>query len=276
MSLDLHLHSHFSDGNWSPTELVEHAVSIKLKHIAITDHDTINGIPEARLAAGNRIEIIPGVEINTLWQLDNGQWKDIHILGYFIDHANAKLLRLLEKQRAQREIHTLQCIEKLSLGGIAITMEHIQQYSGKGAVGKLHLAQAIIAAGGAADATEAFDKYLLRGSKYYVERKSVTAYEAIEVINAAGGVASIAHPGNDQHIFDLILKLKSMGLRAIEAHHRAHSRKRVREFTRFARSNKMLVTGGSDCHGPYKEYKSTMGTVPVPLRLLVDLRNAAS
>jgi hypothetical protein len=276
MSLDLHMHSHFSDGNWSPTELVEHAISIGLKHIALTDHDTVNGIDEARLAAADKIEIIPAVEINTLWRSESGEWKDIHILGYFIDTTNSALLDLLQQQRREREIHVQNCVQQLSAVGVPLTLEIVQQYSGKGAVGKLHLAQAIIAAGGAKDANEAFEKYLLRGSESYVERKSTAPEQAIKAITGAGGVASIAHPGAEDFIFEQIVWLKSCGLAAIEAHHRAHSSSRVEQFIRFAEKHDMLVTGGSDCHGPYKEYKSTMGSVAVPLERLALLRSAAA
>jgi len=275
MAVDLHLHTHFSDGNWSPTDAIEHAVSMKLKHIAVTDHDTVSGIAEAKQAAQGRLEIIAGVEINTIWQAPDGRWQDIHVLGYFLDIENRDLLALLERQRHERELHTHRCIARLNELGVPITLEHVQGLSGKGAVGKPHLAKAIIAAGGAENATEAFDKYLVRGTQAYVEKENASPQEAIQAINAAGGIASIAHPGVEDYILDLILKLKQEGLRAIEAYHRMHGSERIEEYARFAQQNGMLLTGGSDCHGPYKEYKPTLGTVPVPFQLLSPLRAAS-
>jgi predicted metal-dependent phosphoesterase TrpH len=276
MSLDLHLHTYHSDGRWSPTEVVEHAVKMKLKHIAITDHDTVCGIKEAQEAAGDRLEIIPGIEINTVWQDNEGRRHDIHILGYFIDTNSTKLHRFLERQREARQEHAQECVRTLVAAGVPISMETVRQHAGKGAIGKLHLTQAILAVGAAKDANEAYDKYLARDSKYFVERKSATPEEAIAAINDANGIASIAHPGKEDFVMPLILNLKTKGLRAIEAYHRIHSQDRVRQFVRFAKRNDMLLTGGSDCHGPFKEYKATIGTVPVPIEVLSKLRQAAN
>ncbi len=155
-------------------------------------------------------------------------------------------------------------------------METVRQHAGKGAVGKLHLTQAILAIGAAQDANEAYDKFLARDSKYFVERKSATPEEAIAAITDANGIASIAHPGKEDFIMPLILRLKTKGLRAVEAYHRIHSVDRMRQFVRFAQRNELLLTGGSDCHGPFKEYKATIGTVPVPIEVLHKLREAAS
>ena len=136
----------------------------------------------------------------------------------------------------------------------------------------MHLAQAIIAAGGAKDESEAFDKFLTRGSAHYVERENITPHEAVEVIIAAGGVASIAHPGKDERILDLILALKQLGLGGIEAYHRMHSEEIVQLYVEFAERHDLILTGGSDCHGPYKEYAATAGTIPVPQSVLERLR----
>ena len=139
----------------------------------------------------------------------------------------------------------------------------------------MHLARAIIEAGGAKDASEAYDRYLARGSEFFVDRNSVTPEEAIEAITASGGIASIAHPGKGDHMFNLILKLKRAGLGAVEAYHRIHSVDRVKQYVRFASRNNLLVTGGSDCHGPFESYAATVGTIPVPAAVVEKLRARA-
>jgi len=274
MSIDLHLHTHFSDGTWSPSELVEYAKKIRLSHIAITDHDTVFGISEARQAAGKELEVVAGVEINTVAPKPDGSRQDVHILGYFIDPEEPVLQELLRRQRQARIDHARQCVESIAATGAKITMSMVEKYAGQGGIGKAHLAQAIIDSGAAANAVEAYEKYLVRGSKHFIDRSSASPEEAIAAINAAGGLASIAHPGKGEHMFDLILRLKSAGLRAIEAYHRMHSVNRIRQYVRFANRNDMLLTGGSDCHGPFQDYAPTVGSIAVPHEVLEKLRQA--
>lgn len=274
MSVDLHLHTHHSDGTWSPSDLVAYAKTKKLRHIAVTDHDTTFGITEAQAAAGGDVEIIQGVEINTINRTNDGMAKDVHILGYFIDPSCEKLQSLLEYQRNERASQAQRLVDRLAAGGMKINMELVQQFSGHGAIGKMHLAKAIIAADGASDATEAYNRFLNRGGECYEERNSVKPKAAIEAIVASGGIASIAHPGKGAEVFSLIMQLKSYGLRAVEAYHRVHSVDRTRQFIRFAERNNLLITGGSDCHGPYQEYAPVVGTINVPDDVLQKLREA--
>jgi predicted metal-dependent phosphoesterase TrpH len=275
MSVDLHLHTHYSDGTWSPEELVEHAVKIKLRHIAVTDHDTVEGIAEAKECARGRLEIINAVEVNTVHKLGDGTVEDIHILGYFIDPCDRDLDRLLKCQRQARLVHAQECIERIASSGVPITLDMVQKHAGRGSIGKVHLTRALIEAGAAGDAGEAYDKYLKRGSEYFIERLSVVPEDAIRAITGAGGIASIAHPGRANHIFDLILRLKQAGLGAIEAYHRMHSVDRTKQYVRFANRHDLLLTGGSDCHGPFGSYASTAGSIPVPLEVVEKLRAKA-
>ncbi|MGH9548988.1 MAG: PHP domain-containing protein [Terriglobales bacterium] len=275
MTIDLHLHSDLSDGTWSPAALVEHAIKIKLKHIALTDHDTVAGISEAAQAAGDRLEIIPAVEINTVARSSKGGSQDIHILGYFIDPSDSALANLLQRQRDARLAHARECVRRVAQSGVPITLDLVLRYAGRGAIGKMHLTQAIIDAGGAADANEAYNRFLVRGSEYFVDRASAAPEEAIAAINGAGGIASIAHPGKGDEMFELILKLKGCGLRAVEVYHRMHSVNRVRQYIRFCNRNLLLTTGGSDCHGPFKQYAPTIGSISVPPDVLTKLRAAA-
>lgn len=274
MTVDLHMHTYHSDGTWSPEDLVAYAIEKKLRYISVTDHDSTSGITEARACAGNKIEIIAGVEVNSIYRNADGSAKDVHILGYFIDPLAAPLQKLLERQRTERRAHAERLVARMQAEGMPITLEKVQSFAGHGAVGKMHIAQAIIAVGGAQDATEAYNKYLTRGSAHYEERHSVSPHEAIQGIVASGGIASIAHPGKEDDAFSLIIELKEAGLRCIEAHHRIHSADRVKQYIRFAERNDMLITGGSDCHGPFKEYEPVLGTVTLPMADFERLRQA--
>ncbi|CAN5348254.1 PHP domain-containing protein [soil metagenome] len=272
--IDLHLHTHHSDGTWSPAELVEYAVKIGMKHIAISDHDTVSGIDEGLEAACGRLEIIPAIELNTIFQEENGARHDVHILGYYIDKDNQILASAIAKQKAARAAHVLDCIELVAAAGVSISLESVQECAGRGAIGKAHLSEAIVRAGGAPDLTSAYEKFMVRGSKFYADRKSISPYEAVAAIKAAGGIASIAHPGKEKHVIPLIEALHEAGLSGVEAYHRVHSEPLLRQYLRFAKDHKMLVTGGSDCHGPYEEFASMMGSIPLPPEVLENLRSA--
>lgn len=264
MRADFHLHTHHSDGTWSPLEMVEHAVQMKLTHIAITDHDTTDGISEGRSAANGRLEIIPGVEINTIRREPDGTHRDVHILGYFIDSTNANLQKLLAAQRQARLDHIEKMVANLNAAGHPLTMEMIKNCAGIGPLGKMHITQAMIECGMAQSLMEAYEKYIATESPFYVRRASASPEEAIAAINGAGGFASIAHPGKSPDMMAYILNLKEQGLSGVEAFHRMHSGNLVRQYIRFANRNGLIITGGSDCHGPYKEYKATIGSIALP------------
>ncbi len=264
MQADFHLHTHHSDGTWSPKELVEHAVKLKLTHIAVTDHDTTYGINEAIEAAQGRLEIIAAVEINTIRREPDGTHKDVHILGYFIDQRNEKLQNLLCRQRQARLEHVEKMVASLNAAGHPLTMTMLRDKAGLGAIGKAHITQCMVECGMAEDLMEAYEKYICKESPFYVRRESASPQEAIAAINDSGGFASIAHPGKSPEMLEYILSLKRAGLAGVEAYHRMHSVDLVRQYIRFANRNSLIVTGGSDCHGPYKEYKATAGSIALP------------
>ena len=274
--IDLHLHTHHSDGTWSPRELVEHAVKIGMRHVAITDHDTVAGVNEAIEAAAGRLEVIPALEINTIFYDQNGLAHDVHILGYFIEQECEQLTAIIARQKAARAAHVLECIDLVAASGVALTLEDVQACAGKGALGKAHITEAIVRAGGAADLTAAYQKYMVRSSPFYAQRKSVSPVEAVMAIRAAGGIASIAHPGKEPHVIPLIDSLIDTGLTGIEAYHRVHTLPTLRKYLRYANRHNMLVTGGSDCHGPYQEFASMMGQISVPFEILTNLKRAKS
>ncbi len=266
--IDLHLHSHYSDGTWSPAGLVEHALGLGMSVIALTDHDTTDGIDEAVSASGGKLQIIRGVEINTLFYDDDGA-HDVHILGYGIDVTAPALKQLLAAQRCARIEQIQASCEAISKAGVTITFEQVAAYAGKGAVGKPHLTEAIVRAGGACDVMEAYEKFTAKSSPCYVERKSTNPFEAIKAITSAGGVASIAHPGSEPYVMPLLARLIKSGLGAIEVYHRIHDDATREHYRQFAAANSLLITGGSDCHGPYRAsatefYPSIMGEVVLP------------
>jgi predicted metal-dependent phosphoesterase TrpH len=246
---------------------------LHLKQLAVTDHDTTAGVAEAIAAAGQEIEIIPAVEINTVHEGVAGEREDIHILGYFVDLNSTALKTVLAKQQQARQNHVLETIASLQKIGLAIDESSVRRHAGLGSIGRAHITQAIVEAGGAADLTAAYEKFMKRSSPFYVPRQSVSPSEAIEAINDAGGISSIAHPGKESHINDLILRLREHGLQAIEAFHRVHSLNRVRHYIRLAHQNNMLITGGSDCHGPYEQFASTMGSISMPEEVMTKLRS---
>lgn len=272
MSVDLHLHTVHSDGMWEPRDLVEKAISLKLSHMAVTDHDTTAAVDEARAVAAGRIEVITGIEINTIWIRPDGTRADVHVLGYFFDPNHSELQNVLVRQQDARLKFVFDTIERLKEADIELTFERVKANAGIGSIGRPHLTKAIVECGGAEDVNSAFEKFMLRGSPYYVERQSVAPHEAVAAITAAGGVCSIAHPSKEDWLQVLIDELQPLGLTALEAYHRSHDLDTVRRLLNVSAKNGLVVTGGSDCHGAYKEYPPVIGTVLVPQEVVRDLQ----
>lgn len=262
--VDLHLHTHYSDGTWSPAELVARAIELKLACIAITDHDTVAGITEALEAAQGKLRIIPGIEINSIWKTPDGKFKDVHILGYFIDLESPFLAEIIVKQNLARQQQMEQTLGKLSERGIEISPEQVAEAAGKGSIGRPHLARILIEQKKVESAEAAYDLLMKRDSAVYVQRESVETQQAIEAIAKAGGVSSWAHPGKDRDAGSLLPLFKSYGLAAVEAYHRGHSHRLAGKLHKLALQHDLLVTGGSDCHGPYGEFAPVIGTAKVP------------
>jgi len=271
MKVDLHLHTVHSDGNWTPAELVERAVELKLDHIAVTDHDTTAGIDEAQAAARGRLEVIPGIEINTVFR-EGALAEDVHVLGYFIDKTDARLRRALKRQQEARQRLVEDTIVVLRQLGVTMTYADVEACAGRGSIGRPHISQAIVKAGGAKDVSEAYERFMVRGGAHFVSRDNISPAEAVEAIVGAGGVASVAHPGKSGNVEAIILKLKAHGLQAVEAYHRRHNVDLVKHYIRFANRNDLVVSGGSDCHGPWGEYPPSIGSISVPTEVVEKLR----
>ena len=251
--VDLHVHSAASDGSLSPRELVAEAKAQGLRAIALTDHDTIEGLVEA-LAAGVEmgLEVIPGVEISA--DHDPGS---MHILGYFIDHRHPRLDEQLRKLKQARAERNPQIIAKLQQLGLAITMAEVQKVSGGGQVGRPHIAQVLVQKGYVANFQEAFEKYIGNHGPAYVNKFRFAPQDAIAMITAAGGVASLAHPFTLEysslgHLKMILQQLREWGLTAIEVYYPEHPPERQAQYKKLAQELGLLTTGGSDYHGVIK------------------------
>jgi predicted metal-dependent phosphoesterase TrpH len=246
--VDLHTHTLASDGMNSPAQNVKMAKDLGLSAIAITDHDTVAGLEEA-LAAGKQygIEVIPGVEISTVM---NGQ--DIHILGYFIETKDQVFLDRLEKLRRIRTTRNEMIIDRLRELNIEITfqevMEGLDSKSGDDTVGRPHIADVLIRKGIVRSMAEAFELYLGKHGKAFVNPPRITPFEAIQWIREAGGTAVIAHPGiyEDDEIVKAII---SHGVDGIEAYHSDHTSEQEQKYHDLSQAHQLITTAGSDYHG---------------------------
>ena len=252
MKTDLHIHTYYSDGVVSPEKIVDTAIDVGLQAIAITDHDNVLAYDVAQKYIKdnhleNKIEIIKGVEINTLYKNN-----EVHILGYFMNTEDKDFVELLKAQQQARIKQTKEIIALLAKKeGIKIKFEDIKKLvAAGGSIGRPHIARAITSAGGTANVMDAYAKYIHDDSPVYVQRKTVTPFDAVEIIYDAGGVPVIAHPHDLDIAEPLIKELMNYGLRGIEAYHRKHSPACVEYFSSMAENLGLIVTGGSDFHTP--------------------------
>jgi predicted metal-dependent phosphoesterase TrpH len=246
----LHAHTTASDGVLSPAELVELALSRGVSLLAVTDHDSTNGVAPALLrAAGTDCEVWPGVEIST----DVPQ-SEVHVLGYFIDPARPQFQEILSRLRDSRVWRAQQMVEKLTALDMPITFERVQEIAGVGSIGRPHVAQALHERGYVQSTKEAFDRFLGRNGPAYVERFKLTPVEAIDLIRSAGGMPVLAHPlyinpGGDFDLSQYVHELTQAGLAGLECYYGEFSPEAIRGLTRIAREFDLIPTGGSDFHG---------------------------
>jgi predicted metal-dependent phosphoesterase TrpH len=277
-TIDLHTHTTASDGLLTPTALVREAAALCITTLAVTDHDTTNGLAEARAAAGTAgIELIPGVELNT--DVPGGE---VHVLGYFVDFERADFQAELSRLRAGRLNRAQTMVEKLQGLGVDVTWERVQAIAGDAAVGRPHVAQALVDAGAVAAIGEAFDRYIGREGPY-VERLKLSPAEATAIIAAAGGVPVMAHPlpkGASEGLsplLDLDAMLPEMieaGLKGLEAYYTGYTMRDTEFVMQVARRYGLIVTGGSDFHGPGRLHGARLGGVYIPRKALRALKQA--
>lgn len=258
MKIDLHIHTTYSDGTFSPEMVIDTALECGLDVIALTDHDNILSHKAAYDYVQKndlKIEIIPGVEINTIYK-----GYEVHILGYFMDTNNADFQNLMKTQQEARVKQTNEIIGLLSKkAGIRIKFEDIKSLVAEGgSIGRPHIARAITNAGGVSNVMEAYAKYINDSSNVYVQRKTVSPHEACEIIYEAGGIPVFAHPIDVEISDELAKELVSYGLRGIEAYHRKHSPAVVEHYSSLAEKYGLIITGGSDFHAPSVNHGSIL------------------
>jgi 3',5'-nucleoside bisphosphate phosphatase len=266
--VDLHTHSNASDGKLSPEAIVRMAAESSLKYLALTDHDSVAGIPSAIKTAREfpALTFIPGVEIST--EVSEGE---VHILGYFIDFTDSAFGKALERFRESRQGRAKGMIAKLEKLGINIDWTRVQELAGDGVIGRPHVARAMLEKGYITSFEEAFDKYLAHGGPAYVERDKMTPAEAVELILNARGLPVLAHPFTVKEPEKLVKALKPVGLVGLEAYYKDASRDDVKAMIRVAERNGLITTGGSDYHGSGENNEVKLGGVDVPLKAAESL-----
>jgi predicted metal-dependent phosphoesterase TrpH len=243
VQIDLHLHTTASDGRLTPAELISEARRLGLTTIAITDHDTTAGIPEAQAAAQGNPVIIPGIELSTA---DNGQ--DVHMLGYFIDVEQRELQDSLRDFRDARDSRARKIVTRLSELNMPVSWEQVTQIANGGAIGRPHVAQAMVQAGHVGSVSEAFTKYLYTGGPAYVARQRLTPEQGVALIHSAGGVAVLAHPGLVNDYDSLAIRLVAAGLDGVEVNHPKNAPDVRARLWELVEQYHLIPTGGSDFH----------------------------
>lgn len=278
--VDLHTHTVASDGTFTPTALVQRASRLGIKVMAITDHDTVAGVAEAQAAgAALGVEVIAGVEINT-----DVPHAEVHVLGYFVDIEHAELNEKLAAIREGRIGRAKRMAEVLTEMGAPVDFHRILQIAGEGAVGRPHVAQALLEAGHVTSYAQAFDKYIGRNSPAYVERMKFSPAEACALIRRAGGLPVLAHPvffdryGMIKASFDekaLLPEMLAQGLAGIEVYYSGYDAVTIERLLGLARQYGLLVTGGTDFHG-VRPSEPDLGGVYVPMKVVRRLKERAA
>jgi len=271
--VDLHIHSTASDGVFTPSEVVRLALGRGLAVIALTDHDTLGGVAEARQAAiDTRLEVITGVEVNS-----EGGWGDLHFLGYYVDPENGLLRERLQVMQDARVERAHKMIERLREMGMALEWAEVRALAGGDSVGRPHMARALLDRGYVKTVPEAFDRFIGNDGPAYVPRLRLTPPEVIQVIVEAGGVPVIAHPAySGAAAVGRIPEFVGYGLRGVEVYYPHHTPEEVEMLLGLCREYGLLATGGSDFHGSGVREGVPLGSVYVPLECAERLREAAA
>lgn len=273
--IDLHTHSSVSDGSMTPGELVRYAHAKRLRAIALTDHDTVDGIEEAlREAERLDFELVPGLEISVDYK------REMHILAYFTGCSYRNMEEVLFFLRRSREERNPKIIRKLNEMGFEITLEEVVKEARGQIVGRPHIARAMFKKGYVTSMVEAFDRYLSSGRPAYYKKEKLTPAQGIREIANAGGIPVLAHPmylGLDFHELDrLIEELKAAGLKGVEAFYVDNTPEQTLICLKLAEKHNLLVTGGSDFHGAFKpdiEIGTGHGNLQIPYELLEKMKS---
>jgi hypothetical protein len=251
MAVDLHTHSRLSDGGVMPSVIIEMAIARRLHAIALTDHDLIDGNPEAARTAAGRIEFVPGVELSVEWK-----GHGMHLLAYWTE-PDTPLSDRLDEIRRGRETRNLEIVDTLNGLGIPITIEEVWEEAEIGVIGRPHFAKVLVHKGVVNTVPEAFDQYLANGRPAYRKRMRVPADEMVELAWRSGAVPVVAHPhtlgDNREQFTELFPELKRLGVAGVECHYVEYTPDQRLRFARSAESLGLVATGGSDYHEKYKE-----------------------
>jgi len=271
MHVDLHLHTYFSDGFYSPEELIRRACVQGLSAIALTDHDTTDGVERAILSGARYgVEVIPAIELST--QGFSDKHDEIHILGYYINWRTVYFQKKLALFRGARLKRAHAICDKLNGLDIPIDRKVIFEMEGQGSVGRMHIAKALFAGGYVKDIDEAFQKYLIKGKPAFVERMRLLPEEAIDMIIGIGGIPVLAHPKFGAPTKKIVRHLAKNGLKGIEVFYPGHSEEEIKKYLLWAGELNLLVTGGSDCHGELPGRPESIGRQHVPYSSVVKLK----
>lgn len=251
--IDLHTHTTASDGSYSPSEVVETAIKIGLEAVAVTDHDTIEGLPEAlKIGEKHGFEVVPGVEISAEFKPGT-----MHILGYLVDYKDPEFLGKMNVLQEARRQRNPKIIKKLNELGIPITMEQVEKEAGGGQVGRPHFASVMVANGWVDNHNQAFNQFLAKGAPAYEGKYRMDPHDAIQMILQAGGVPVLAHPfslnmESEDQLADLLKDLTEAGLAGLEVYYPEHTREMSESYLRLVRTLGLCPTGGTDFHGASK------------------------
>lgn len=270
LTADLHVHTTASDGRLSPEKIIDQAMEAGLSYIAITDHDTVDGLVQLRLMQQSlpaSLVVIPGIEFGT----DLGD-NEVHILGYYIDIFNTELRSQLDILTAHRLERAKETIVKLSQLGYFITYQRVLELAGKAtSIGRPHIAKALVEKGYFSSISEVFMTLLGNNGPAYVSHYKLSPKQIIELIKKAGGVPVLAHPGlvGDDH---LVLDIIRLGILGLEVYHPKHSEEQVQKYMRMADAYQLATTGGSDFHGIPARFPHKLGIFTIPADLTYQLK----
>lgn len=265
MPADLHVHTTASDGTVTPARVVQLARALGLAAIAITDHDTVDGVAPAVEASGRAGPlVVPGIEISA-----SHQGRDVHVLGYYVNTRHAGFLARIREMTEKRAARAACMIARLQALGLGVTLEDVLRFAGRASLGRPHVADALVRAGIVKNRAEAFVRWIGRDCPGYVPRERISPFEAVALVRLAGGVPVLAHPGTAR-ADEIITELVGAGLQGLEVYHPDHTPEQVRHYLALAAAHRLVATGGSDFHGSNKHGR--LGEVLVPFKVVEDLK----
>jgi 3',5'-nucleoside bisphosphate phosphatase len=270
MFADLHLHTCFSDGTYTPEELASHARRHNLAAVALTDHDTVEGCARMAMACLQQgIEFIPGTELTA--EVDG---IELHLLGYCVDPENSSLLTAMAQFQTVRQDRIREMVARLNQLNIPLAADSVFEIANCQSPGRPHVGRALVKAGFCTSLDEAFERFLKKHRPAWVPKFKISALEAIELIHQAGGVAVMAHPGLS-HSDDIIPQLVAGGINGLECYHSKHTAAACEHYVQLAQHFSLVITGGSDCHGLNKG-KPLIGSIKLPYQHVRDLKRKAA